>query len=277
MVGHARVAFHSQRARTRFCSTPQQPGCRLRSRPRFGWRRTRRLRVAGSAATSSRSGGCSSRRSPTRSGTGTRRPLMLALLVAGTAVAGALAAIVKLYAAPAPRFPPRRLVIALLVLAVTLPFLPWQLYVDGWLRRRIPARRRHGTAARGASHCCCRRRSSRSGCFGAAAENGSAFRPCSRQPSSTTCQPCFLQLPADLFSRRSSQPRSLSSCPSSSCSSRSARSWQQTGGRASCGAPNHLWPNRNRARQPHRGGSSPSDPRRDTGGSQLCRGGGHPG
>jgi hypothetical protein len=62
---------------------------------------------------------------------GNPQTLMLALLVAGTAAAGAVAAAVKLYAVLPLAFHPRRLVFALLVLAVTLPLLPWEAYFDG--------------------------------------------------------------------------------------------------------------------------------------------------
>ena len=62
---------------------------------------------------------------------GNPQTVMLALLVAGTAVAGALAAMVKLYAVLPLAFHPRRLAFAILVLAVTLPLLPWQAYLDG--------------------------------------------------------------------------------------------------------------------------------------------------
>jgi len=62
---------------------------------------------------------------------GNPQTLMLAFLVAGTAAAGALAAAVKLYAVLPLAFHPRRLVFALLVLALTLPLLPWEPYLDG--------------------------------------------------------------------------------------------------------------------------------------------------
>ena len=61
---------------------------------------------------------------------GNPQTVMLALLVAGTAVAGALAAAVKLYAVLPLAFHPRRLLVALIALAITLPFLPWQAYLD---------------------------------------------------------------------------------------------------------------------------------------------------
>ena len=61
---------------------------------------------------------------------GNPQTLMLALLVAGTAVTAALAAAVKLYAVLPLAFHPRRLVVALIALAITLPFLPWQAYLD---------------------------------------------------------------------------------------------------------------------------------------------------
>lgn len=56
--------------------------------------------------------------------------VMLALLVLGTPVAGAVASGLKLYALLPLAFHPRRLVVAVALLAVTLPFLPWQLYVE---------------------------------------------------------------------------------------------------------------------------------------------------
>jgi hypothetical protein len=64
--------------------------------------------------------------------------LMLALLVLGSGlagrasagIAGGLAAIAKLYALLPLAFHPRRLVVAAIVLLVTLPFVPWQLYLD---------------------------------------------------------------------------------------------------------------------------------------------------
>jgi hypothetical protein len=62
---------------------------------------------------------------------GNPQTIMLALLVVGTAAAGTLAAAVKLYAVLPLAFHPRRLVLALLVLALTLPLLPWQAYIDG--------------------------------------------------------------------------------------------------------------------------------------------------
>ena len=62
---------------------------------------------------------------------GNPQTMMLALLVVGTAWAGSLAAMIKLYALLPLAFHPRRLVIAMLVLAATIPFLPWQLYVEG--------------------------------------------------------------------------------------------------------------------------------------------------
>ena len=62
---------------------------------------------------------------------GNPQTVMLALLVAGTAAAGALAAAVKLYAVLPLAFHPRRLAFALIALAVTLPLLPWELYLDG--------------------------------------------------------------------------------------------------------------------------------------------------
>jgi hypothetical protein len=61
---------------------------------------------------------------------GNPQTLMLALLVLGTALAGGVAAALKLYALLPLVFHPRRLVVALLVLLVTLPLVPWQLYLE---------------------------------------------------------------------------------------------------------------------------------------------------
>lgn len=62
---------------------------------------------------------------------GNPQTLMLALLIVGTAVAGVLAAAVKLYAVLPLAFHPRRLALAIAVLALTLPLLPWQAYLEG--------------------------------------------------------------------------------------------------------------------------------------------------
>lgn len=63
---------------------------------------------------------------------GNPQTIALALLVYGGSSAGALAVIVKLYAAVPLFWRPRSLLIAGIFLAVTLPFLPWQLYLaDG--------------------------------------------------------------------------------------------------------------------------------------------------
>jgi hypothetical protein len=62
---------------------------------------------------------------------GNPQTIMLALLVAGTAATAVLAAAVKLYAVLPLAFHPRRLLIALVALAITLPLLPWELYLDG--------------------------------------------------------------------------------------------------------------------------------------------------
>jgi hypothetical protein len=61
---------------------------------------------------------------------GNPQTLVLALLVVGTALAGAAAAIVKLYALIPLTFHPPRLVVATVALVLTLPFLPWQLYIE---------------------------------------------------------------------------------------------------------------------------------------------------
>ena len=55
---------------------------------------------------------------------------MLALLVLGTGLAGGIAAALKLYALLPLAFHPRRLAIAVIVLLVALPLVPWQLYVE---------------------------------------------------------------------------------------------------------------------------------------------------
>jgi hypothetical protein len=61
---------------------------------------------------------------------GNPQTLMLALLIVGTSVAAGLAAITKLYALLPIAFHPRRLVVAGLVLLITLPVVPWQLYLE---------------------------------------------------------------------------------------------------------------------------------------------------
>ena len=61
---------------------------------------------------------------------GNPQTVMLALLVLGTGLAGGVAAALKLYALVPLAFHPRRFVVAALVLLVTLPLVPWQLYVD---------------------------------------------------------------------------------------------------------------------------------------------------
>jgi hypothetical protein len=63
---------------------------------------------------------------------GNPQTLMLALLVAGTPVAAVLAVGLKYYAAVPLLARPRHLAAALIVLLVTLPLVPWQLYLaDG--------------------------------------------------------------------------------------------------------------------------------------------------
>ena len=61
---------------------------------------------------------------------GNPQTVMLALLVLGTALAGALGAITKLYALLPLAFHPRRLVVALIALVITLPLVPWATYLD---------------------------------------------------------------------------------------------------------------------------------------------------
>jgi hypothetical protein len=61
---------------------------------------------------------------------GNPQTIVLALLILGTAIAGTLAAIMKLYALLPLAFHPRRLLLAVVVLAVTAVLLPWQLYLD---------------------------------------------------------------------------------------------------------------------------------------------------
>jgi len=56
--------------------------------------------------------------------------ILVALLVVNAPWASALAAIVKLYAGLQLLFRPRQLLVAGAVLAVTLPFVPWQLYLE---------------------------------------------------------------------------------------------------------------------------------------------------
>jgi hypothetical protein len=55
---------------------------------------------------------------------------MLAFLVAGTTTSAVIAASLKLYGVLALLFHPRRLLAAAGVLALTLPLLPWQLYLE---------------------------------------------------------------------------------------------------------------------------------------------------
>ena len=61
---------------------------------------------------------------------GNPQTVMLALLVVGTARAGAAAAIVKLYALLPLAFHPRRFLVASAVLALSIAILPWQLYLE---------------------------------------------------------------------------------------------------------------------------------------------------
>ena len=96
---------------------------------------------------------------------GNPQTVMLALLVAGTAAAGALAAAVKLYAVLPLAFHPRRLAFALIALAVTLPLLPWSSISTADTASDC-ALRLPGTAAPGGSRCCSRRPCSRCGSSG---------------------------------------------------------------------------------------------------------------
>jgi hypothetical protein len=61
---------------------------------------------------------------------GNPHSIMLALLVLGTPLAGAMAAGLKYYALLPLLAKPRHLAIAIAALVVTLPVLPWQLYVS---------------------------------------------------------------------------------------------------------------------------------------------------
>jgi hypothetical protein len=62
---------------------------------------------------------------------GNPQTLMLAFLVVGTGLVGGLAAMAKLYAVLPLAFHPRRLIVAGVMLVVTLPLLPWQMYIEG--------------------------------------------------------------------------------------------------------------------------------------------------
>ena len=122
--------MRTPRARTRSSCTPRLPGSRLSYRRRFGLA----IGVAASFWVVQRLG------QPTwwllfpplvhAMWNGEPQTLMLALLVTGIAVAGALAAIVKLYALLPLAFHPRRLLTPVVVLLITVPLLPWQLYVE---------------------------------------------------------------------------------------------------------------------------------------------------
>jgi hypothetical protein len=61
---------------------------------------------------------------------GNPQTLMLALLIVGAAWASALAVAVKLYAGLVLLFRPRQLIAAGIVLLVTMPLIPWQLYLE---------------------------------------------------------------------------------------------------------------------------------------------------
>ena len=64
---------------------------------------------------------------------GNPQTIALALLVAGGSAAAAIAVLIKLYAAVPLIVRPRALVIAGIAVLVTLPILPWQLYIDNGL------------------------------------------------------------------------------------------------------------------------------------------------
>jgi hypothetical protein len=64
---------------------------------------------------------------------GNPQSIVVALLVLGTPLAGALAAGIKLYALIPLAFHPRRLAAAVLLLGVTIVVLPWQQYLDSGL------------------------------------------------------------------------------------------------------------------------------------------------
>ena len=61
---------------------------------------------------------------------GNPQTIVLSLLVLGGPLAGALATALKLYAAVALITRPRMLLVAIVVLIVTLPILPWRLYLE---------------------------------------------------------------------------------------------------------------------------------------------------
>ena len=64
---------------------------------------------------------------------GNPQSIVLALLVAGGTVAAIVAVFMKLYAAVPLVFRPRQLLFVIVALLVTLPLLPWQLYIsDGF-------------------------------------------------------------------------------------------------------------------------------------------------
>ena len=162
---------------------------------------------------------------------GNPQTLMLALLVAGTAVAGASRGGRQALRGSPPRVPPAASRIALLVLALTLPFLPWEQYLDGGFSVGL----RLTTAWNGSAWrfplllpptllalWVLRRR------------GGEWFSiprvfPATQFYYVSTALPALAGRP---LSRRSSLPQSLSSCPLSLCSSRSARPLQRLGGRA---------------------------------------------
>ena len=60
---------------------------------------------------------------------GNPQSIVLALLVAGGTIAAIGAVFLKLYAAVPLVFRPRQLLFVVVALAITLPLLPWQLYI----------------------------------------------------------------------------------------------------------------------------------------------------
>ena len=173
------------RGPTPCCSTPRRASCRLRSPRRSGWWPARSPPCGSCAGSGYPSGGCSSRRCSMRYGTGIRRSIALALLVAGGPVAASLAVGLKLYAGVPLLGRWRDLVIALIVLLVTLPLVPWQLYLDqgfGVGSHLQTAWNGSAWRSRSSSRSC----SSGSGSSGAAGRSGTRSRPSSRRRSSTT-------------------------------------------------------------------------------------------
>ena len=116
---------------------------------------------------------------------GNPQTIVLALLVLGGSVPAAAAVALKLYAGGAPAEAPAALAVAVIALAVTLPLLPWQLYIqDGFgVTGHL---QRPGTAAPGGCRSSSRRPCSGCGSCAATAPTGWPSRPSGRPPSSTT-------------------------------------------------------------------------------------------